>query len=361
MECNPHMDANGGSYTRWIIDSDLFDAAYVNVAGTNANWWWSAQLLNFSITMIVFYWTEGAHRVVVLEREDSEAPKVKVKGKGTWFISALIYTLLGFFGAISASLPLFLIQRSVLSRSGPYTISRPARPSTLLTFSVVFTAIAVMLTPFITVKSPYFGVNLKVIHILLLTPMILASGITVIFWPAVSPKRRQFLQGVGLAPIYSFLAGISLTSHLSLSMEHFVKNGGSIWSLLQVLEGNPCQLSISADLIFTTVVASVFMLREAVIGPASGRIKAGIASKEVQRSVAFDAFVETVEDADVDVSDGAATVDCEGIGAAIGATCAAVAEGVCGPDETVAVADVIVSVDDVLVSDDGGKFKLSRC
>ncbi|KAJ3217957.1 asparagine-linked glycosylation protein [Dinochytrium kinnereticum] len=269
------MDTNGGSFIKWVIDSDLFDAAYVNVAKDVANWWWSAQLLNFAITLVVFFWAEGAHRVVVFEREGDDG---RIKGRGAWFVSALLYTVLGFLGAISAAFPLFLIQRSLLARAGPYTISRPERPSTFLTFCAVFSGICVMITPYIPVASPNFGINLKVIHVLLLAPLITSSGFTVFFWPSASSQRRQFSQGVGIAPLYGFLAGISLMSHLGLSLDHFLKGNGTVTELFETWEGNPCQLSISADLIFTTVVASVFMLREAVIGPASGRGKAAFAS-----------------------------------------------------------------------------------
>ncbi|KAI8845412.1 hypothetical protein BC829DRAFT_399603 [Chytridium lagenaria] len=221
-----HLGRNGNSLAKWIIESDLFDAAYVNVAKDTANWWWSAQLLYFVITMIVFFWAEGAHRVV-----------------GIWFVSALLYTVLGFLGAISVAFPLFLIQRYLLTRSGPYTISRPESPSIFLTFCAVF------------------GVNLKIIHVLLLAPILFSSGLTLVFWPAPHPSssiypRRRHRPSLRI-PCRSFPL-----SHLGLSLDHFLKNSGTVQGLFQTWDGNPCQLSISADMIFTTVVASVFMLRE---------------------------------------------------------------------------------------------------
>ncbi|KAJ3196694.1 hypothetical protein HK101_008033 [Irineochytrium annulatum] len=265
----------GGSLTTWIVESDLFDAAYAAVSEDRRNWWWSVQLLNFTCTLIVFMWTEGAHHVVLADR-GPDAPKVK--GRGAWFISPLVYTVLGFIGAISVAFPLFLIQRSLVTVSSPYTLERPARPTTLLTLMMVLSIASNTLTPFIAKDSSYFGYNLKALHFFLLLPIILVAGRTLIFWPAQSERRRRVVSGIGVAPLYGFLAGGSIVSHLNLSLDYFVRSNGTAADLMAAIFSNPCQTSITSDLGFTTLVASVFMLREAVVGPVSGRVVATFAA-----------------------------------------------------------------------------------
>ena len=85
----------------WVRDSDLFDAAYVAVA-VQPRWFWTVQLLNFTATLIVFYWSEGPHNALPVLRSRS--------GALATYISAFVYVWLGFLGAISVSFPLFLVQ-----------------------------------------------------------------------------------------------------------------------------------------------------------------------------------------------------------------------------------------------------------
>lgn len=89
----------------FLLNSDLFDAAYVAVVSDPKRWFWSVQVLNFTVGLMVFYWSEGVHRCVFGQAQGAGRALARNA------VSAFVYVWVGFLGAISVSLALFLAQR----------------------------------------------------------------------------------------------------------------------------------------------------------------------------------------------------------------------------------------------------------
>ncbi|KAJ3334219.1 hypothetical protein HDU76_006591 [Blyttiomyces sp. JEL0837] len=278
MDIVRHLSKPEGSLAKWLVNADLFDAAYVNVSQDPRGWWFSVQLLNFTASFIVFMWAEGPHRYFFYDKDPAEQ-----RAKRThWFVNGYVYTTLGFIGAISVAFPLFLVQRSMVT--GPYMVNWPTRPRLFLTLMMVFTVISNAITPFLSSDSMWFSYNLRALHVFLFLPIAFVSSTPGFTLKPTSVKSKSTQErGIGMAPLYAFLAGASLLSHINLTMQLFNDGAsnnilGSIVLLWQAIWKNPCQVSITADLFFATVVASIFMLRESVVGPRTGRAMAVFAA-----------------------------------------------------------------------------------
>ena len=113
-----------------------------------------------------------------------------------------------------------------------------------------------------------------------------------------------------MAPLYAFIAGMSLVSHANHSFRHFLTQSnslplmstnatvGTLSELTSIITSNYCQLSITLDFLFSILVVSVFMLRESLLSPARGRVKAVgaaigliLVSPVVSVSVTFPTFL----------------------------------------------------------------------
>jgi hypothetical protein len=110
------MSSPGHTLAGWLSEYLFVDGAYVESAKDHRRWFWSAQLINFTATLVCFVWQEGGHRVVVVDREGEDQSRLrKGKLKGAWFVNTTVHAILGFLGSISAAFPLFLIQRSLVT------------------------------------------------------------------------------------------------------------------------------------------------------------------------------------------------------------------------------------------------------
>ncbi|KAJ3300038.1 hypothetical protein HK104_005034 [Borealophlyctis nickersoniae] len=247
----------------WILHSDLFDAAYVAVVADPKRWFWSVQLLNFTAALMVFYWSEGSFRAI--------------SKRGGSYVAAFVYVWLGFLGAISVSFAFFLVQKYAIEKSA--RLSSPGRPSALMSVAVVLALLSVAVTPYIPANSPIFGYNLKVLHVLLSLPILIATGPAL--WSRGTTERAIVRGGNDNSPasLYAFLSGASLLSHLHLSLTHLygASQGGVVGTqgfrdLFDAVFDNACQVSISADLLFTTIIAICFIILEIGHGQAQRRL-----------------------------------------------------------------------------------------
>lgn len=111
---------------RWVEGADLFERAYVLVTFDVRGWIWSQQLLFLSITVSVIMWSEGSMRVSRGPGQERLTMSVGQGGKrvnnkngnGTTFLSAWIFLILGFLGAMSAGFSLFLSHMTFVPRLG---------------------------------------------------------------------------------------------------------------------------------------------------------------------------------------------------------------------------------------------------
>ncbi|KAJ3079091.1 hypothetical protein HK102_004032 [Quaeritorhiza haematococci] len=371
---NTSSSSASPTWVDWLVDVDLFDAAYVLVVEDAAGWWWSSQLLLTTVSVVLFYWAEGPHRVVYVDNSDVGSPsregetmvgfagapftprklvestppspassvrqgrrKRKVRA---WFISAYVYLVAGFFGAMSTSFALFLAQRS--SVTGPYVIEPSGNPSLPSCILLALSVVSVVITPYIPPTSWFFGFNLKALHAYLFIPIVVATGWAITKRPKDSTQRQRQQKDERQSPksrphiMYAFLAGCSLVSHVFLTSQQVMpffttpsklsfslSSSGyqwvaatvlpvlpppvvqnfdvitklvppQVWStVFQVIDGtgfvvghlysamwsNRCQTSISFDLVFITLAFMVFVAMETIFsGPSKGK-QVGLGSK----------------------------------------------------------------------------------
>eukprot|EP00123_Amoebidium_parasiticum_P007309 comp18034_c1_seq1/m.18553 comp18034_c1_seq1/g.18553 ORF comp18034_c1_seq1/g.18553 comp18034_c1_seq1/m.18553 type:complete len:230 (-) comp18034_c1_seq1:517-1206(-) len=108
------------SWYEWMLKGDYFVGAYVAVIDTDPKWWFSSQLLTFVCAMVVMMNAEGWRR------------------SSPWYFVAAI-TGFGFFGAISAALPMFFVYLL-----GPKTTKKSTSASTLVSVPLGVTGIFLM-------------------------------------------------------------------------------------------------------------------------------------------------------------------------------------------------------------------------
>ncbi|KAI9205281.1 uncharacterized protein BJ171DRAFT_71053 [Polychytrium aggregatum] len=248
-------------FTNWVVHSDLFDAAYVAVVNSSAGWWWSCQHLLYTLTVIVFFWAEGPHRL-----DPAAGPKANTN---TW-----IFVVLGFLGAMGFSVPLFLAQHHIYARGSLPVLVQP-QPSMLLSICIGLSLLSVVSTTYTPLDSPLFGFNLKLLHGLLFLPIVIAGGLG-IFAPRRSdhsdrspPETARHRshdsasQGY-LSNLYWLIAGAAITSHAMLTLDHFSTRKLDALGLWAAIWTNDCQTSISVDYLASLVVITFFMAREIV-------------------------------------------------------------------------------------------------
>jgi hypothetical protein len=175
-----------------------------------------------------------------------------------WFVNTMVYVFLGFLGAISAAFPLFLIQRTLLTTKGPVTIAKPRHATLFLTLMILLALLSNTLTPFLTLGSPLYSLNLHLLHLFFALPILsLFTSHPTIFLtlsptppPPLPPTPPPISStpGVGLSPLYSFIAGMSLMNHTHLLLDLFLSKGASLESLFSAVFEHPCQRGITLDL-----------------------------------------------------------------------------------------------------------------
>ncbi|KAJ3166922.1 hypothetical protein HDU88_003011 [Geranomyces variabilis] len=266
---------------QYLLDSnsDWFDAAYVAVTENDAGWFWSSQLLNTAAVIVALYWSEGAHRWGRSSKQTAGAV-YKVAGMA----SALAYESLGFLGAMSTSLALFLAQRHATNRAYVFRTS----PRVTVTIVLLFGAytFGVTWTPFIPTDSSLFGLNLKLLHLALLLPIVGATGPSLVYHPKLTPPTNSPAKSiVSLSTFYLLLAAGNLASFavaLARLAPAWAARHDILHTLWTAIFRNNCQKSITADLLFATIIAHVFMfsflvsaVRRAVVGQAQA-VLAGV-------------------------------------------------------------------------------------
>ncbi|KAJ1555224.1 hypothetical protein HK405_002944 [Cladochytrium tenue] len=283
-------------------------AAYAEAARDPHAWFWLSQLLFLHLTAVVLVWAEGAHRygtvdgsAAVGQADAKNGKRLRLLGSGRgrtmWFVNAYVYALLGFQAAISIALPLFLAQRLVLT--GPYTIARASRPSFLLTLFVVLAALGILALPLLPVPLATYART--GIHLLLFVPVLAESGLRATRSPPPMARPRAAEPGVGVAPLYTFVAGAALAAHAQLALQHFVQRGEGLVALFAAAATGGSEATgavVLADLTLAGAAAAVYMFREALVGPNAGRAVAVFAvvclvavSPLVSVSVTFPVFL----------------------------------------------------------------------
>ncbi|KAJ3157015.1 hypothetical protein HDU89_002425 [Geranomyces variabilis] len=269
---------------QYLLDSnsDWFDAAYVAVTESDAGWFWSSQLLNTAAVIVALYWSEGAHRWGRASKQTAGAV-YKVAGMA----SALAYESLGFLGAMSTSFALFLAQRHATNRKLDLW-NRIGIPRVTATIVLLFGAytFGVTWTPYIPTDSSLFGLNLKLLHLVLLLPIVGATGPSLVYHPKVTPPTNPPAKSiVSLSTFYLLLAVGNLASFavaLARLAPSWAARHDILHTLWTAIFRNNCQKSITADLLFATIIAHVFMfsflvsaVRRAVVGQAQA-VLAGV-------------------------------------------------------------------------------------
>ncbi|KAJ3399516.1 hypothetical protein HDV05_001749, partial [Chytridiales sp. JEL 0842] len=114
-----YMTHPGNHLSTWLSQLRQLRGSYIESAKDPRRWFYTSQLLNFAATLVVFGWTEGGHRVVVVDQNGEEAVEKPKRlgrdGRGAWFVSTSVYTILAYLGSVSTALALFLVQRSIVT------------------------------------------------------------------------------------------------------------------------------------------------------------------------------------------------------------------------------------------------------
>ncbi|KAJ3154511.1 hypothetical protein HDU86_004640 [Geranomyces michiganensis] len=243
---------------QYLLDSnsDWFDAAYVAVTDNDAGWFWSSQLLNTAAVIVALYWSEGAHRWGRASKQSTGAV-YKIAGMA----SALAYVSLGFLGAMSTSFALFLAQRHATDRAYVVRINPRVTGTIVLLFSAFI--FGVTWTPYIPTDSALFGLNLKVLHLVLLIPIVAAAGPTLVYHPKTTPSTHPPAKSImTVSKFYLLLAAGNIASFavaLARLAPEWATRDDMLHTLWISIFRNNCQKSITADLLFATIITHVFI------------------------------------------------------------------------------------------------------
>eukprot|EP01060_Flectonema_neradi_P038815 TRINITY_DN8275_c0_g1_i1.p1 TRINITY_DN8275_c0_g1~~TRINITY_DN8275_c0_g1_i1.p1 ORF type:complete len:330 (+),score=30.49 TRINITY_DN8275_c0_g1_i1:69-992(+) len=205
--------ATFSTFEEWLDKSDLFVEAYKQVALSSAHWFWSSQLLTFVVPWVLFV-------------------SLCTKKEKIWI--PLSYIWLGFAGAISLSLPLFLIRSQSVVRN--LKLPRGGNTHIVVSVFVFISLFCVIGMPLVKDEGMYFGVLLGFLHVaLFLLPVAFAK-----FGP---PDFALLLKLVFVAVVctHAYNTYLALGSYSVSELWH------AIWS-------NHCQSSITIDLFFVTSI-----------------------------------------------------------------------------------------------------------
>ncbi|KAI8807351.1 hypothetical protein BJ742DRAFT_854301 [Cladochytrium replicatum] len=240
----------------WAVTNDAFNEAYRLVTGSVEQWWWSSQLLLWTVPVIVWMWSEGVSHAGTkgfMKRMD--------------YASTLVYVWLGFFGAMSVGFSLFALQQNVADGAA-IVIDRARKPSFTISVAAATAALSILLTPYISPSSPLFVSSLVILHVALLLPI---TGVSLFATPP--PRRRSVSirkEPRSLVILYALLAGINFVSYLHLTLQYFFTTpieslklspdlSERAWNLWNTPNINHCQASISGDLVFATITSVIVM------------------------------------------------------------------------------------------------------
>ena len=222
-----------GNWLLWAEKSDLFVQAYRLVSLSEWQWFWSSQLLMAACSFVGFLLNSG--------RRDAWA-----------------FVLLGFFGAISVALALFIsdqIARRALSRfckaEDPVarTLVGESQRHRLVFLPIIAGLLSIMANSWIHPTSYFYMPNLIFLHIILFVPFTIDNRLT-----RNSPQSWRYfwlITAIIVAMYMTYQWGmIGRTAH---------HQGGHQTGkqLFAAIFANNCQISITLDLFYVTVAVLI--------------------------------------------------------------------------------------------------------
>eukprot|EP01122_Echinamoeba_exundans_P009846 TRINITY_DN3546_c0_g1_i1.p1 TRINITY_DN3546_c0_g1~~TRINITY_DN3546_c0_g1_i1.p1 ORF type:complete len:347 (-),score=46.06 TRINITY_DN3546_c0_g1_i1:152-1192(-) len=208
-----------------------FVRAYRQVVETPLQWFWSSSLLSFVPSMIGFSVLE-AHRNGIFD--------------------TAVYIWVGFFGAISGSFPMFLLRLIQKPRTNAAVIvSKTPQLNLSTAFFCIVGLFSVAWTPSTLNNQVEFIQNLAFMHFILLLPLLNRSKSDGIWH---SSSWAVFFS------IMSFLALLVRVSTIDAVFREITLSLPGILTLIRAIGSNWCQLSISGDEIFCTILTVIYLL-----------------------------------------------------------------------------------------------------
>lgn len=218
-----------GNWLLWAEKSDLFVQAYRLVSLSQWQWFWSSQLLMAACSFVGFLLNSG--------RKDAWA-----------------FVLLGFLGAISVSLALFIsdqIARRALSRfcvaKDPVarTVVGDSQRHRLVFLPIIAGLLSIMANSWIHPTSYFYMPNLIFLHLILFVPFVIGTRLT-----RNSPQSwRSFwlITAIIVAIYMTYQWG---TIGWTAQRQGVHQTSKQIFS---AIFANNCQISITLDLFYVTV------------------------------------------------------------------------------------------------------------
>ncbi|THU98956.1 hypothetical protein K435DRAFT_795244 [Dendrothele bispora CBS 962.96] len=221
--------------TAWLVDSTLFEQAWVTVCAGPLNWWWSEQICAYTVgAWTVFLFLEGQRHKI----------------QRIW-----AYMLLGQLVAISVASNLFYLALSLSPHNPVEKRSQPLRAKPILWISIFTSLFTVAYTPYTSEKT--FFPNLLVMHVMLTIPLIYVS----LRKYSSNPSERFTTSFKTLyAFIFIFASLIRIRTVIAAfqavpyytdvrSVVNLMPLVGALW---ETLHSHPAQSSIGWDAVWTS-------------------------------------------------------------------------------------------------------------
>jgi hypothetical protein len=207
----------------WANQSNLFFDAYRRVTSTPPAWFWSQHLMGWALAGSLWFAVEGRRRALPF-----------------W-----AYSWVAMCVAVSVALPLFAERL----RDRPFSVRRDTVPVPIVA-GIALAALALAATPFVTGRS-FVGAML-VLHGGVLVPALITPAAA--RTPAAEvPARGVPVRGTALA-----VAAFCFALHLLAVRRLF---GFVPSSLLEVVQNDPAQSSITSDVVLTGFVCTLFVAK----------------------------------------------------------------------------------------------------
>ncbi|KAJ9446872.1 hypothetical protein DIPPA_06993 [Diplonema papillatum] len=254
----------------FLRDSDLFVHAYDQVAASPLHWFWSSQLLTFVVPWVLFVSLSAAH---TRARPNSQ-PSAPLSLAAT-----LSYIWLGFAGAISVALPLFIArcephafapawtaEGSRPKKEGPAAQSRP-RGGAGCNLCVTVAVASIVAMP--AAKGTwFFGVALASLHVsLLLLPGVLFRNPELV--SGTRNERKYAFLALAFAAFLVHAYNLHLVDGTRLPGESIPSMCSRLWA---VIWSNHCQSSITLDVFCVTLATVTRCLLPSPGGSASSTV-----------------------------------------------------------------------------------------
>lgn len=162
---------------------------------------------------------------------------------------------IGFLGAISVAYSLFLLRISNLQPQ-----KNPVTPYVSLTtvISLILATVSIFITPY-TLHTQYFTLNLAFVHIILLVPILTIPR------KNRMDEKKQMQNGLKYTILLLGFSAIVGLYHLNLTFTIYdsipnITLEKMFQGLLMTIFSNECQVSISTDLVGTTLLSCIYIL-----------------------------------------------------------------------------------------------------